>query len=375
MSGMPIETLADAEPRPGVPRWSQRKRRLTAIGFLVALVVVILGLVVRLPYYVLSPGSSRPAEDLISVIGAETFDSAGSVDFLTVSLRRASPFEVLAAWVNPDLDLASEEEILGKQTANENRDLNLRLMSDSKDAAQYQALSRLGYPIESTGTGAVVAAVVEGGPSVDRLVPGDVITALNGQPIFYSQELISAVSRSEPGTLITLAVEPFDSAMVNSRPAREVEVILGERESDSAKGFLGVSTFTRDLSFTFPVEVSIDSGRVGGPSAGLAFTLGILDVMSQGSLTGGRTVSATGTMALDGTVGPIGGMHQKVMASRRAGVDLMLVPASEIEEARKYAGSMRIDPVDTLDQALVALTSIGGGNSVLPPLSSSVNAN
>jgi len=163
--------------------------------------------------------------------------------------------------------------------------------------------------------------------------------------------------------------------MDGARPAREVQVVLGARESDSSKGFLGVSTFTRDLSFKFPVQISIDSGQVGGPSAGLAFTLGILDVMTPGSLTGGLKISTTGTMAIDGTVGPIGGIHQKVMASRRAGVQLMLVPASEVDEARKYAGDLRIEPVETLDQALEILTTVGGGNSVLPPVGSSITAN
>lgn len=371
------DELVPAPDTPGEehPHWSRRRRWLTSIGFLLAIVVITLGLVIRLPYYVLSPGSSRPTESLISVSGAPTYETNGAVDFLTVSLRQATPVEALAAWVNPDLDLAPEEDILGKQTPDQNRDLNLRMMSDSKDAAQYQALKRLGYDIESNGTGAVIASVVESGPSANVLVPGDVIVRANGQQISFSQQLINVVSGTAPGTTLTLAVEPFDSKMDGARPAREVQVALGARESDSSKGFLGVSTFTRDLSFKFPVQISIDSGQVGGPSAGLAFTLGILDVMTPGSLTGGLKISTTGTMAIDGTVGPIGGIHQKVMASRRAGVQLMLVPASEIDEARKYAGDLRIEPVETLDQALEILTTVGGGNSVLPPVGSSITTN
>ena len=357
------------------PGWSRRRRWLTSTGCVVAIVVITLGLVIRLPYYVLSPGSSRPTESLISVSGAPTYGTNGAVDFLTVSLRQATPIEALAAWVNPDLDLAPEEDILGNQTPDQNRDLNLRLMSDSKDAAQYQALKRLGYDIESNGTGAVIASVVESGPSANILVPGDVIVRANGQQISFSQQLINVISSTAPGTTITLDVEPFDLQMEGVRPAREVQVVLGARETESSKGFLGVSTFTRDLSFKFPVQISIESGQVGGPSAGLAFTLGILDVMTPGSLTGGLKISTTGTMAIDGTVGPIGGIHQKVMASRRAGVQLMLVPASEIDEARKYAGDLRIEPVETLDQALEILTTVGGGNSVLPAVGSSIAAN
>lgn len=357
------------------PHWSRRRRRLTSLGFFFAVLIITLGLVLRLPYYVMSPGSSRPTESLISVSGAQTYVNEGEVDLLTVSLRQATPFEVLAAWVNPDLDLASREDILGKQSPDQNRDLNLRLMTESKDAAQYQALTRLGYPVESNGTGAVVGSVIESGPSANLLVPGDVIVRANGQPISFSQQLINVISAMAPGEMITLGVEPFDSTLEGARPSREVQVLLGAREGDTTKGFLGVSTFTRDLSFTFPVEVTIDSGRVGGPSAGLAFTLGILDVMTPESLTGGLNVSVTGTITLDGSVGPIGGIHQKVMASRRAGVDLMLVPASEIDEARKYAGDMRVEPVESLTQALEVLTTVGGGNLVLPAVGSSLATN
>jgi len=368
---VPTPEVVGEEP----PHWSRRRRWLTSIGFLLTIVVITLGLVLRLPYYVMSPGSSRPTESLISVSGAQTYENDGAVDFLTVSLRQATPVEALAAWVNPDLDLTPEEDILGKQTPDQNRDLNIRMMSDSKDAAQYQALTRLGYTVESNGTGAVVAAVVESGPSASALVPGDVIVSANGRQISFSQELINVISATAPGSTITLGVEPFDATMDGARPARDVQVVLGARESDPSKGFLGVSTFTRDLAFNYPVQISIDSGRVGGPSAGLAFTLGILDVMTPGSLTGGLKVSATGTMALDGTVGPIGGIHQKVMASRRAGVDLMLVPASEVDEARKYAGDLRIEPVESLTQALEVLTTVGGGNLVLPPVGTAITVN
>jgi len=359
----------------GPPRWSRRRRWLTSLGFVFAVLIIREGGVFRRPYYVMSPGSSRPTESLISVSGAQTYVNGGEVDFLTVSLRQATPFEALAAWVNPDLDLASKEDILGKQSPDQNRELSLRMMSESKDAAQYQALTRLGYPVESNGTGAVVASVVESGPSANLLVPGDVIVRANGQQISFSQQLVNVISANPPGATITLAVEPFDSTLEGALPPREVQVVLGAREGDAAKGFLGVSTFTRDLSFTFPVEISIDSGRVGGPSAGLAFTLGILDVMTPDSLTGGLKVSVTGTIALDGSVGPIGGIHQKVMASRRAGVDLMLVPASEIDEARTYAGDLRVEPVETLTQALEVLTTVGGGNLVLPAVGSTLAAN
>ena len=115
------------------------------------------------------------------------------------------------------------------------------------------------------------------------------------------------------------------------------------------------------------MQVTIDSGRVGGPSAGLAFTLGLLDVLTADSITGGLRIATTGTMSLDGSVGPVGGVHQKVVAAKREGVELLLVPSNELDEARRYADGLRIEPVDDLDQALAVLATVGGGDDVLPP--------
>lgn len=354
------------------PRWSRRRRWTVTMSVLAGIALLVAGLAIRLPWYAISPGMSRPTEPLISVEGAPTYENDGAIDFLTVSLRQVTPIEVVASWVNSDLELRSEEEVLGKQTPGENRELNLRMMADSKDAAQYQALTRLGYSIPTNGTGAVIASVGQGSPAEGLLVAGDVVVEANGTPISFNQQLVAMVGASTPGTVLTLSVEPFDASIEGARPARTVDVRLGERPDAPGRGYLGVTTFTRDLSFDFPVKISINSGQVGGPSAGLAFTLGILDVMTPGSLTGGRPIATTGTMSLDGTVGPIGGIHQKVIAARREGVELMLVPSSEIEEARLYAGDLRIEAVDTLDQALEVLTTIGGGNAVLPVLPAAV---
>jgi len=333
----------------------------------VGVLVLVASLVVRLPYYVLSPGMSRPTEGLITVQGAETFANDGAVDFLTVSMRQVTPIEVVASWINGAQQLRSADEILGRLSPGESRELDLRMMAGSKDAAQYQALRRLGYDIGRHGTGAVIASVVAGGPVDGVLVAGDVVTAIDGRAIELSDELITVVGASPPGTVLTLDVQPIDESRDGARPARRVEVAVGARPDDPAKGYLGITTFTRDLSFDFPVQVSIDSGAVGGPSAGLAFTLGILDVLTPGSITGGLSIATTGTMQLDGRVGPVGGVPQKVVAARRQGVSLMLVPASELDEARAHAGDLRIEPVETLDDALAVLATVGGGDAVLPP--------
>lgn len=363
-------------------RWSSRARWFAVLGALVVIGAVTASLTVRLPYYTLSPGSSRATEPLITVEGAPTYDNEGNVDFLTVSLRQATPVELLAAWINPAVDVKSREDLFGDQSDSENRAANLQMMAESKDSATYQALNRLGYEIPTSGSGAQVATVAEGSPACGELAPGDVVTAVDGEPVTLSNELVADIAANAPGDTVTMQVSTVDLAGIDTYDAqqtvcpapdrepggdRTVELALGAREDDPAKAFLGVSTFTKDLTFDFPVDVTIDSGRVGGPSAGLAFTLGLLDVMTPGSITGGLKVATTGTMGLDGTVGPVGGVHQKVVAAKREGVELMLVPDSEVEEARRYADGLRIEPVGNLDEALAVLATVGGGDAVLPP--------
>ncbi len=342
-------------------RWSRKARWRTAISLSVLIVLVALGVSVRLPSYTISPGAVRATQPLIAVDGASTYDNPGAVDFLTVSLRQSTPLEVFAAWLNPAIDVKSEREIRGDQTPSENQKLNLQMMSESKDAAQYVALSRLGYDIVINGAGAVVVTVQEGSPAFGVLKPGDVVTKVNEVSVELSSDLVRAISTNAPGTVVTLEVTPGDGG-----PTGPVDVTLAARPDDAERAYLGVSTFTKDLSFDYPIDVTINSGRVGGPSAGLAFTLGILDVLSPESISGGRKIATTGTMSLDGSVGPVGGVHQKVIAARRAGVELMLVPSSEVDEARLYAGGMRIEPVGTIDDALAVLATIGGGDLVLP---------
>jgi PDZ domain-containing protein len=117
---------------------------------------------------------------------------------------------------------------------------------------------------------------------------------------------------------------------------------------------------TTHTTYTLPFDITVDVGAIGGPSAGLALTLAILDILSGGDLTGGHAVAATGTIELDGTVGNVGGVAQKALAVRRAGATVFFVPADQLEEAQSEAGALRLFPVRTLQQALDDLQTLGG---------------
>jgi PDZ domain-containing protein len=164
---------------------------------------------------------------------------------------------------------------------------------------------------------------------------------------------------------VTLAVRPATG------PDRTETVKLGQSPASlgAPHAFLGISTDTKEQA-KLPFDVTIDPGNIGGPSAGLAFTLGVLDKLSTRDLTGGRVIAATGTINPDGTVGPIGGIVQKTAAVRKAGAVAFLVPPSEYAQAEKHAGShLRVIKVNNLDDALNALRSVGGNLSGIAPAS------
>lgn len=344
------------------PAVRRRRRRWIAGGVAVGVVttVIVGASLVTVPYYTVAPGSVRTTEPRISVEGAQAFDHQGDVSFTTVSFAPATALTAVLGWLDPSVEVLDEKLALGGQQPDENRKRNLQMMDTSKQTAQVVALRKLGYEVAATGSGAVVAFVKPDTPAAAVLEPGDVITAVDSTKVGLSEELINALGTRRPGDTVSLTVEPGSGG-----PAETREVQLVARDDGSDKAMLGIQAGTRDIQFDLPVDVRIDSGDVGGPSAGLAFTLGAIDKLSPNGITGGKKIATTGTIDLSGRVGPVGGVPQKAVAVRRAGAELFLVPRDEYEEAKKFAGDLTVVPVDTLDDALAALAEHGGDTTSL----------
>ena len=321
---------------------------------LVAVAAALLLTFVRLPYFVFRPGSVQALSERVIVTRGERFDPVGEVYFTTVRQdSTVNGWEYLEARLKGSLTLIGEDQVLGGRSRDENRSFNMRLMRVSKSTAVAVALRHLGVdPIEATGVG--MAQVV--GPSTGLLTTDDVILSVDGAEVREAIDLVHAIGGRVPGEVVRLEVEP-----VRGGTSRVVEVTLGEREDDPTIGFLGVVPQTRweDVD-DLPVDVLVNTGRVGGNSAGLALTLSILDLVPPGELTGGLRVATTGTIDIEGNVGPIGGVIQKVAAAREAGIDLFLVPTTELADAREHAGDLPVEGVSTLDDALAALARHGG---------------
>jgi PDZ domain-containing protein len=347
------EPVPPATPRRRTRPWLLVLLALVAVGILAASFV-------RVPYYAMAPGSAVDVEPLVSVRhGGPNFPPEGRVFLTTVSLRQATVLSAIRGWLDPDVDVVDKDTIVPPDTdADELRKLNLRLMDSSKDAARGVAFEQLGYDAIS-GSGASVLSVVPGSPADGKLRRDDTIVELGGKPVRIDGDVISMLSGRSPGDRLALVVER-DGHRV------PVELRLDKRPDAPDQPFLGVGMSTRDLKLNFPYPVDIESERIGGPSAGLAFTLELLDVLTEGELTGGRQVAATGTIELNGTVGDVGGVAQKTAAVKAAGIDLFLVPRGELADARKAAGKdLQVEPVDTLDDALRILAHEGGNGLAL----------
>ncbi|MCZ7529211.1 MAG: PDZ domain-containing protein [Acidimicrobiia bacterium] len=351
-AGAPHDPTGDARKR--------RRRRLIVGGIAAGVVLLILaaGLLIPLPYIVFSPGSATPVEDVVTIDGAQTYEPDGDILFLTVTVSgRAVPFQVLWGWIDDDSEVVKEDEYLQGSSREEVREIGRIAMVESQEVATIVALETLGYEVPVHGDGAVVRAVEEGRPADGELEEGDVIVAVDGETVELSPDAGELVRAHAPGE--TVEVEFV-------RDGTTQTTVLETAESDDGLALIGVALQTENLQIDYPVDVQIDSGRVGGPSAGLAFTLAIIDQLTEGELTGGMKVAVTGTMRSDGMVGLVGGVSQKAAAAKDAGAELFLVPTGEEEDALKHAGGVKVVAVETIDDALAALEEAGGDPLVSP---------
>lgn len=336
---------------------------MLAAAALLVVAATVAGLVVNLPYYAIGPGEARATEPTVSVSGAESYPAGDELLFTTVVLDRVNGFEALAGWLSPDVDLVPAEQIDGNQTPAQNQQLNQQLMDESEEAAVVVALEHLGFDVVS-GTGATVEDVVADAPAEGVIEPGDTVVRAGGERVERVEDLVAQIDARAPGDELALVLEPDDG------PRRTERVRLAEFPDAPDEPFLGVSGLsTRDLELDYPFDVTIDPGQVRGPSAGLAFTLAVLDVLTPGDISNGVPVAVTGTIDGLGRVGPVGGADFKALAARSAGAEVFIVPEGEEDLAASRVGDdLRIEPVATLEDALDVLASLGGNALDLEPV-------
>lgn len=345
---------------PAPPRHRSRSAVAGMWALAVALVVLLILTLLPTSYVIQQPGpvyntlgtaTGADGEEvpLISVEDAETYPTEGSLDLLTVQVvgnreRRPSWFELATAWFDPSRAVLPLDAIFPPgQTTEQRNEESAALMVDSQQEATAAALSELGYDVSRRLT---VHSFTEDSASEGILEPDDVILAVDDRPVTTVPQVREAVAAGE-GAAVEFTI---------LRGGKERRLSVTPREDEESGWIVGVQL---SGAYDLPVDVTIQLDNVGGPSAGMMFALGIIDVLTPGPLTGGETIAGTGTIDAAGDVGPIGGIRQKLFGAQDAGAEYFLAPQDNCNEVVGHVpAGLRVFAIATLDDALTALEAI-----------------
>lgn len=342
---------------------SRRALTLLVAGFLV-LALGVLGAFLPVPYVVLSPGPTENTiglvdkKPVITITGRETFPTDGSLSLVTVAYQGGPTSHIdlmtaLRGWFDPTVAVVPEETIFPRSlSAKQVEEENTVEMANSQDNATAAALSELKIPYRTVVT---VMATEKGKPADGKLQKGDEITEISGKPVADVDTVADTVRALKPGQDVVFNV---------ARGDKKTDVTVKTAAGTQNKTVVGV---TMQAKYKFPFDVNISVGDVGGPSAGMMFSLGIIDKLTPGSLTGGKAIAGTGTITPAGEVGGIGGIAQKMVGAKKAGATVFLTPADNCAEAMKAApDGLRLVKAETLHGAVQALDALRSGKGDVP---------
>ncbi|GID43649.1 hypothetical protein Aca07nite_09240 [Actinoplanes capillaceus] len=337
-----------------------RRRGVTVIlGALITALLAAGVMVAPMPYVVLKPGptvdtlGSDNGTEVIQVTKGETSKSAGQLRLTTVNVQsQVELVQAIRSWLS-DSDAVVPRELIypPDQSEKQVQEQNAQEWKQSQSSAETVALRELGYPVQ-----VYVAKVTPGGAAEGVLRADDVITAVDGTPITGRAQVTEVVRSKPAGSTLTVAYTR------GGQPA--TAQITSRADEKDGTPRIGIEIDTKQPN---PYEIEIDLDKIGGPSAGLMFTLGIIDKMRPEDLTGGKVIAGTGTIDDNGNVGPIGGIPQKLVGAKKAGAELFLVPRENCAEALKNAvPGLPMAEVATVDDALTALQAFTSGNAPKP---------
>jgi Lon-like protease len=341
-----------------------RRSAALTVGSLVLVLLVCVAVFVPMPYVVMSPGvtentlGSFGGHPVITVKGHKTYPTSGHLDLTTVSVTSPNshprlPDLLRAWWSSTDIVLPRDVIYPPEESVATVNKQNQTAMLDSQTYAIAAGLKEAGINSIKVEVGGVTA----GAPADGVLRRGDLIVGINGTRVTTTQDAVDAISTLPPGSRVELQVER------GSQPLRTVPIMTEASPSDPSRSRVGVEL---GVEFDPPFKVRIALGQdIGGPSAGLMFSLGVYDLITPGQLTGGRYVAGTGTIDPSGQVGPIGGIQQKIAGAYANGARLFLVPADDCAEAGQSAlvGKIDLVKVSSVDDAVKALETFDKGDA------------
>jgi len=338
-------------------------RRRPHLGTIVLSIVAVLALIALIlelipsNYYMLLPGQALPVESMIAVQGYPNHKYSGRLLMTDVTLYKVNhKLEEIYGRLNPNAELDPAQSFSGGLSQDQYLQLNDELMLNSVQQAEVAALEvARGYKLHFASKGPQVAFILPDLPASHYLRVGDIILSVDGQQVTNASSVAPLIQRLKPGQKVTMTIRRHGKTHIYRIPT--VPSTNGEPAKNGKTPLIGIYVRNR---LVLPVKISINSGNIGGPSAGLMFSLGIIQRLEHRDLARGCTVAGTGTINYQAKVGAIGGARQKVIAAERAGAKYFLVPANKqnISDARAAGGNIIIKPVNSLRQALNYLNHI-----------------
>lgn len=356
---------------PTVPSALDESRRrwptALAVVLVLVLVAVVASMYISLPYYALVPGDAQPVSPAITVPTALRHELHGTVLLTDVGVETVKLFDWIPDELRSDTQLVPQTQLTGNLPIAEYDAEGTVDMQESQLAAEAVGLRQLGYTVPEHDAGVTIYILDPTTDAYKVLKVGDVITAVDSTPVTNPTQLSDAIVSHRPGQTVTVHYGTVDD------PSRDetATVRLGSIvEHGQTRAFMGIGMPNEPWNpmgtqpvYSLPFPVNVEVQNIGGPSAGLAFTLGIVDTLAGGDVTGGRKVAATGVVNPDGSVGPIGGIVQKTVAVENAGADVFFVPNSDGIPQAALAhdnGKVKIIAVSSVRQALLDLQKLGG---------------
>lgn len=314
----------------------------------------IIGWLVPTHDFLVMPGDALNTGNLVAVTNAPDHPNTGHFFLVTVYTAPANLDEWLFGHIFPHARLAPAQTQVPPNTSfPDYQRVQARMMTDSQTTAKVVALQLLGYTVTYHGKGALIQQVGKDTPAaLAGLNRGDLVTAINDQPVETADQMVSQLRTFGPGAQIGLTV-----TRPTGQQAGQVPLTLGPRPDDPKVGYVGVSLGTDSPTYDFPVDVKIDSKGIIGPSAGLVLTLQIIQKLSPTDITHGKNIAATGTIQPDGSIGAIGDVGEKVIAAEGQ-AQYFLAPKDNFAEAQKEATKIKVVQVDTVKQAMDFLNSL-----------------
>lgn len=312
--------------------------------FFIAL-FIFLGFYIRFDYYVIMPSRAVDISSLVKIDNPDR-DDQGSFYLVTVTQQRAGLFTMLLGSIHPHMDINPAERVIPPgMDESEYRQYLADIMMESRDIAKIVALREVGYDVEIVSDGVEIIGLLEDAPAEGFLQEGDIIIAVDGTPVFLSTEVPPMVQERRVGEEVLLEIVRDDQAI-------ELSIRTGANPEDQYLPYLGVLIKSLPWEPVLPVEIDIDTGRIGGPSAGLMLTLEIMNQYLPEDLAAGKKIAGTGTINLNGNVGSIGGTEQKVIAAERIKADYFLVPERNYYQAKNVARTIEVVRVTNIEEVL-----------------------